>query len=385
MTLLEWLELFPGCTEGPEGPQGDTGPAGPTGDTGATGPTGPQGETGATGETPTFASDTEAGFYPDLAAAKIRRFRDRVFVGDACESTGDWNPPTDVSWLDTSTDGANWLVRDATLLSMSPNGKIAISGISKSGENEDGSPVCIGVAGAVIADLTNKNAWALYADVQHETDAKMSFGIEIAAKNKGALKTMSPYSSAVEGVFGVWLAGGGDESYGGAGSYGPNTAIMIGSNGKAWSKGIVFVQGGLQGAQPTAIHMPKSYRIVWDTPSGNEGAAIRSEVTDNAKRLALQFSNDNLIVTGAAGTPVFACLQATNGVNYLYQINAAAGAAPALGVQGTDTDVDLKLSPKGAGKVQFGSFTASSGSTTITGYIPIKDASGTVRKLAVIA
>lgn len=44
-------------------------------------------------------------------------------------------------------------------------------------------------------------------------------------------------------------------------------------------------------------------------------------------------------------------------------------------------DCDLKFQPLGAGKIKFGTYTAST--CTIGGYIQIKDAGGTLRKLAV--
>ena len=51
--------------------------------------------------------------------------------------------------------------------------------------------------------------------------------------------------------------------------------------------------------------------------------------------------------------------------------------------EGSTTNVDLYVKPKGTGRVAFGTHTAT-GDTAISGYIEIKDAGGTVRKLAVI-
>ena len=76
----------------------------------------------------------------------------------------------------------------------------------------------------------------------------------------------------------------------------------------------------------------------------------------------------------------------TNGsaVNYLQLGGTAAGVSPSVAVLGSDTNIDLTLTPKGTGNVRFGTYTASM-ALTIQGYIEIKDAGGTVRKLAVIA
>jgi len=71
-------------------------------------------------------------------------------------------------------------------------------------------------------------------------------------------------------------------------------------------------------------------------------------------------------------------------VNYLSLGGAAASAEPALAALGADADIDVKLVPKGAGVVSFGVLTANADAPA-TGYITIKDAAGTPRKLMVMA
>jgi hypothetical protein len=71
-------------------------------------------------------------------------------------------------------------------------------------------------------------------------------------------------------------------------------------------------------------------------------------------------------------------------VNYLQVTGGATGAAATLSAQGSDSNIDLTLAPKGTGNVRFGTLTANA-DAPITGYILIKDSGGTTRKLAVIA
>lgn len=68
-------------------------------------------------------------------------------------------------------------------------------------------------------------------------------------------------------------------------------------------------------------------------------------------------------------------------VNYLQVAGTTAGNAPILSAQGTDTNINLALTPKGTGTVQFGTYTASI--LTPTGYITITDSGGTTRRLLV--
>jgi hypothetical protein len=68
-------------------------------------------------------------------------------------------------------------------------------------------------------------------------------------------------------------------------------------------------------------------------------------------------------------------------VNYLQITGAVTTGAPELSAQGSDTNINLKLNPKGTGVLQFGTYTA--GVLSPTGYITITDAAGTSRRLLV--
>jgi hypothetical protein len=71
-------------------------------------------------------------------------------------------------------------------------------------------------------------------------------------------------------------------------------------------------------------------------------------------------------------------------VNILALTGGATGNAPTLSVGGSDTNIDLALTPKGTGNVRFGTHTGTA-DVAITGYIEVKDSAGNVRKLAVIS
>lgn len=74
----------------------------------------------------------------------------------------------------------------------------------------------------------------------------------------------------------------------------------------------------------------------------------------------------------------------TSADSYLAATGGTTTAGPILQVRGANADYDLRLIPKGAGAVRFGSLTSNS-DVPITGYITIKDQNGTLRKLAVIS
>jgi hypothetical protein len=91
--------------------------------------------------------------------------------------------------------------------------------------------------------------------------------------------------------------------------------------------------------------------------------------------------NIRFSTNGANSNEQFRINNTASAVNYLQVTGSAAGAAPVFSVAGTDTNIDLSLTPKGTGLVRFGTYTA--GITTATGYINIKAADGTTYKMLV--
>jgi len=87
---------------------------------------------------------------------------------------------------------------------------------------------------------------------------------------------------------------------------------------------------------------------------------------------------------GNTANTQFQVAHTASAVNYLQVNGATTGNAATMSAQGSDTNIDIAFTPKGTGYVKFGTLTASS-DVAITGYITIKDAAGTTRKLAVIA
>ena len=71
-------------------------------------------------------------------------------------------------------------------------------------------------------------------------------------------------------------------------------------------------------------------------------------------------------------------------VNRVKIAGATAGNNPTNEVVGSSTDIDYPLTPKGAGKVRFGTHSAIA-AESVTGYITIKDSGGTERKIAVVS
>ena len=243
----------------------------------------------------------------------------------------------------------------------------------------------IGVGSTVVNNKASGRAWSFIAEVQHEQGAFVSNGLEVAAKNKSTDNfTYKPYQ-ATFGVFGTRYVAGGDNAFGGD-SENPSTAAVIiiknETSSHGWNSGIVFTQDALETNE--AVSMARTHQIKWYAPDNQTGAIITSNVSSTANQVKMQFVDNFVNFVGSNGKQFFRSAHATNGVNYTEVGSGQTGVSPYIASAGDDADIDLAFTPKGAGVVRFGSHTAI-GSETVTGYITIKDSSGNIRKLAVVA
>jgi hypothetical protein len=122
----------------------------------------------------------------------------------------------------------------------------------------------------------------------------------------------------------------------------------------------------------------------------------RGRSTGNGPRLEAVGTDTNIsMALGAKGTGVVALANGqgpafiadtadASTVNCLQARGRSTGNAPQLISTGTDTNIDIAITPKGTGLLRFGAHTANA-DAPITGYIEVKDSAGNIRKLAVIA
>ena len=92
-------------------------------------------------------------------------------------------------------------------------------------------------------------------------------------------------------------------------------------------------------------------------------------------------ASQTIALGGIPGAESLRVVPVVSAVNFLRVQSAIATASPELAVAGSDTNIDLALTTKGTGVLSFGTYTA--GVVTQAGYITIKDAGGTTRRLLV--
>jgi hypothetical protein len=162
-----------------------------------------------------------------------------------------------------------------------------------------------------------------------------------------------------------------------------NAALFLASNG---SGDIRFnTNSTAETNQMRVAHTASAVNYVQVTGAVTSGQpTISAQGSDANIRLTFASKGSEGFQFTAAGSRQFFISAQTSAVNYLQIVGSQASASPVLSAQGTDTNIDLTLTPKGTGNVRFGTYTANM-ALTIQGYIEIKDSGGTTRRLAVIA
>lgn len=163
-----------------------------------------------------------------------------------------------------------------------------------------------------------------------------------------------------------------------------NSALFLGSNG---TSRVSITTNGTSAIEQLRVNHTTSavnYVQVTGAATGNEPqVSAQGSDTNVTLQLAAKGANPVKFLTGGSVRQAQVSHTAS-AVNYINFTGSIATAAPVISVLGTDTNIDLALTPKGTGNVRFGTYTASM-ALTVQGYIEIKDSGGTIRKLAVIS
>lgn len=337
--------------------------------------------------------------------AQVRRLADRVFVGAAASEFAGQSKPDGTGdrgragpFTDRAAGPAFVPVNSQLVVEAHPN-QYAVVGMAQTSRND--GVAGIGVSGVIYNDKEEGRGWCLYADYAHRPGALVTNGLEIAAKNQsGVTGNYSPYVGAT-GAFGIRMGGGGDASYGGPANAHNTAALLVMRNSLegniyTWRRGIIFTDTGLVGTDGSAasnglgeaIVMARRHALVWYAPApvnpdGARGATLMSSVLNGSNGVTQNFIDRGVVfTTDDSGIQFLRATAQAGAINYPHMI-ASAGDNPVIySAQGEAADIHLRLAPKGAGRVQFGTYQAQAGLSVI-GYITIRDDSGNARRLAI--
>jgi|GEM_PF-1462521 len=323
----------------------------------------------------------KVGFWSDQGSVRFHRLRDRVLVGSAVQYDGKY-APVEASFL-TKDAGYDWLERSAQMHVCHQAGGAAIVGSSKSSDKAGVvGQTCIGLAGYAYADSGAGSAWGAYIEAVRGADVTSNvFGLELTAKNLGTETVItSPYNPFSQGsTIGLWLGAGGDGSLDPAAAAPSSAAIVVGKNGQRWLKGIQFQSNGLVGTDgagtgsAVAIELARGHRIIGRHSAHVEdiSGGIYFDNQSKAQATFAAFTLNGFQVHGvntdqSAEVTLLRVLPNPTAVNFLELRAGSPGGRPNLAMSGADPNIDLQLSPKGAGIVRIAANIAPGAANTFT-------------------
>ncbi len=174
----------------------------------------------------------------------------------------------------------------------------------------------------------------------------------------------------------------------GSNQYDASSAIQIENNTVKFKVGINFGARSLAGCDgltgdAVAIALAAGHNLTWYNNTGAVGSFVRGRVLNAALASGLTFTNSGVSFTDGAANPIVQVGSSATAIAdfWYFQGGAAGSGLVNLSAAGADANIDMQLTPKGTGNVRFGTYAV--GVVSQAGYITVKDAGGTVRRLLV--
>lgn len=215
------------------------------------------------------------------------------------------------------------------------------------------------------------------------------YGFVVGTTLIGATNNYGFYGNIASGTgrWNFYAAGTADNYF--AGNTGIGTASLVGGwkleVAPAAAGAALRLRGGSGGSSITQF-TDSGASAQWGTLTATSASinlmhnAILTFTTNTVERLRI--ASTGVISLGAApGSESLSVTPVASAVNYLQVAGATSAGPVTVAAQGSDTNINLYLVPKGAGVLQFGTYTA--GIVAQAGYITIKDEGNNTRRLLV--
>ena len=242
--------------------------------------------------------------------------------------------------------------------------------------------IAANASGSVDVRAVSNHALILYSNNTTRLSISSAGTISIGATAGSESLRVNPTASAVNYVSVQGSVTGGAPIISATGSD-TNIGLLYSSKGVGVQS---FYSNNFANLQFNIAHTASAVnylQVTGGAAGGNAFLTAQGSDTNVNIYYGAKGSGIHYFVTGG-GAGQFAVTHTASAVNYLQVTGGATNQAPSFTSVGSDTNIDLALSPKGTGNVRFGTLTANA-DAPITGYIEIKDSAGNIRKLAVIA
>jgi hypothetical protein len=311
------------------------------------------------------AIPSERGFFSNEGPTAIHRLRDRVFVGDAVVQNGAKSPTSSRSWLGLAAGGYMTYLESRSQLEVASSiGGVAGAFGSRTSDNDRASENnTMGVAAYVENDKTGTGVgcWGTYIHAyKSSTTTGSTHGLEVDVATLGTAPMVNPYTtqSMTSGVSaGLWVMSGGEIALTAAVLTPCSLGQYFGNNGSRWLKGIVFATNALErvdnlddATAATAIQLARGHEIRWAYSSTDSAIAgyVRAIGNDANNIHGIQMSNSGVTLRGPGDLAVLQAQGTASAVNYHYFQNSVTTGSLNWSAIGTDTNIRLKVVPKGS-------------------------------------
>lgn len=333
-------------------------------------------------DTDASIQDTLNGQFWTNTGGKTHRLQ-RLFIGTATQTSGN-APPTTDSWLSGAYVAPHsTLTQNASLAVISPLGLNSLLTASRTSDFGGGAG-CIPLMSWAFNDdpASVQGCWSGYFEARKMLTAHnggSAHGIEIDATNLSGTTIygmVQPYNMGGDGtgpggstgiVSALWLASGGE-----VGTADAHNAIGIRDNGQRFLRGIVFGQQALRGTDGTgtgtgeAIVTARGHGWYQYAAKDRPEAAIIMDVGIAGRGMRLWMDDTGTSLKDQAGNPYVSFGYVASPANYPSISSGTSGSGIGISAVGSDTNINVVLSPKGSGVGKVGSDTISTLTATQT-------------------
>ncbi|WP_065331225.1 hypothetical protein [Tritonibacter mobilis] len=234
------------------------------------------------------------------------------------------------------------------------NGGIALTGAAT---NEVRDAIGVFPVARLDSGGAGTKVWAGYPEAirgEGTTGVGSVWATEIAVMNFAtphSVKGAKPSGGFLGQTHGLLIQTGG----GNTNAENSDNPLIIGKGGASFYRGIVFYENSIanpDGEQAEAVLLPQSYCMTWYASGGTDRVFdIRSDISAAANAQDLVFSNGGMTHRHRLGNTLFSSYFVANSVNFPQVRPSVAGQPIQLRAEGTDTNIDMLLKPKGNGNV----------------------------------
>lgn len=295
-----------------------------------------------------------------------------------------------LTWMGVAPLAVEYLAKNAVISGIASLGAIGIMGAARASKQSGGS--AIGTAGFSYNDNTTSvvRAWGLYSEATCGVGAMgTTFGEEIAMATLDSY--VDSYDASIQKTIGLLIASGAASQFLGGAAEDTTQAINIQQNGTRFGRGLMFDVNSLRlftdsggVSHGKAVILRNSHQIGWENGSGDSWGFVRSRISNTLNETAVELKDNIVDLMGYQNTSIGIFQHNSNAVNHLKFQNSVTAFAPIISAEGTNANIDLRINPKGTGKVRIGTtfFPATNAANfTADNVLELKDAAGIVYRI----